>query len=936
MSFFLKIFLLFWIVLFALNSNAQTIKVEGSVIENENNLPLVGANVLLKGDQSYAVVTDKVGVFNFKDVKPGNYSLHISYVGYKTSTTELSNISGPVKLEKIKLTIDKSAIEELVFEGNIPLATVKGDTIAYHADAYKTNPDADAEDLVKKMPGIVVNDGKVEAQGEDVKKVYVDGKPFFDQDPTLALRSLPAEVIQKIEVFDEQSEQAQFTGFDDGETNKVMNIITRTKMKNGQFGKLSAGLGYPDKYQLGGNVNFFNDDRRISLLGHSNNVNQQNFSNEDLLGVISSSGRKGGGSKGGRGGRGGKQGGGNRSDQGVSSKDFMVGSRPGISNTHAFGLNYSDTWGSKINVAGSYFFNGAENNTDQKLIQQYFTDSDISNQQYTESNTSHSTNYNHRFHFKFDYDINDNNKLMIRPRLSIQSNNSDNTILSSSFLNDSLLNQNLNNLSRDMQGYNFSNQILFMHKFSKTGRTVSVSLNTARALKASDNLQYTERIDFETLMASDSLNQFTDYQNISNGVSGKLVYTEPIGENGQFMLNTNSSISYNDSDRDVYKFNYADNAYNLYDTILSNVFNSRYSRLQFGGGYRLRMGKNHFMIGLNYQYAKLNNEQKFPEEYSLNQTFTSILPMLRIKFNISDSRNINVFYRSNTQSPTIDQLQYTVDNSNPLQLSVGNPGLEQSYQQSFFIKYSSTNVSKATVFFIMGGMSNSMNYIANNTWYAVKDTLLNNSILLQQGGQLTQPVNLDNYWNFRIFSTYGFPVKQIKSNLNINLSYNFSHTPGIYNTIKSYSRNNIFGVGLVLASNISENIDFTVGSKTSYNKANSTSYNQMDDSYLNQKTELSLNLIFWKGMVLRTSYASQYYFWTVQDHKESFYLLNLELGKKVFKNQLGEIRLSAFDVLNQNNSFSRNVTDAYVEDIRTNVLQQYFMLTFTYRIKNFI
>ena len=346
-----KLNYLILLLLFGSTVLAQDIKVSGKVIDNENKSVLTGANVLLKGNKTYAAITDESGVFNFNSIIKGEYVLQISYLGYESYKSDLKNIQNSVSFGIIHLKVSNTSLEEVVVEGEIPLAVLKGDTVEYIADAYKTNPDADAEDLIKKMPGIIVADGKVQAQGEDVKKVYVDGKPFFDQDPTLALKSLPAEVIQNIKVFDEQSEQVQFTGFDDGETLKVMDIITRTKMKNGQFGKLLIRGGYEDKYQLGANVSFFDEERRISLIGQSNNINQQNFSNEDLLGVVGT----GGGFNNRSGGRRGRFGG-----QGMSSRDFMVGRQSGISTTTAFGVNYSDSWSDKIKVAGSYFFNMAE------------------------------------------------------------------------------------------------------------------------------------------------------------------------------------------------------------------------------------------------------------------------------------------------------------------------------------------------------------------------------------------------------------------------------------------------------------------------------------------------------------------------------------------------------------------------------------------------
>src|SRR5205814_4036636 len=217
-----------------------------------------------------------------------------------------------------------------------PPTQQKGDTIQYNASQYKVNPDANAEDLIKKVPGITVDkQGNVTAQGDQVRKVTIDGRDFFGDDATAALRNLPAEIIDKIQVFDRLGDQAQFTGFDDGNTQKAVNIVTKANMRNGQFGRLYAGYGTDDRYSAGGNVSFFKDSRRISLVGLANNVNQQNFATQDLLGVTSSGGNRGGfgGFGGGQAGNriqgGNRGGGGNFGGFGSGQGNFLVGQQSG-------------------------------------------------------------------------------------------------------------------------------------------------------------------------------------------------------------------------------------------------------------------------------------------------------------------------------------------------------------------------------------------------------------------------------------------------------------------------------------------------------------------------------------------------------------------------------------------------------------------------------
>lgn len=296
-------------------------------------------------------------MFQFKKLPAGTYTLQISYVGYKTYKEAVIIPSSGEKKVNVTMREDVNLLDEVSVNVRATRAEQKGDSLLYNAEAFKVMQGSSAEDLLAKMPGIVVEGGSIQAQGEEVKKVLVDGKEFFDGDVNLAIKNLPSDIIAGIEVFDKKSEQAEFTGFDDGEEIKTINIVTKGGFRQGTFGEVSAGYGTEDRYKVNGNVNFFNEDRRISLLGMSNNVNQQNFSQEDLAGVMSSGAsgkRRGGGRNGGRGGA-----------FGGNASDFMVGSTGGVTSSNGLGINYVDQWGEKWKVTGSYFFNQSDNLTQQ-------------------------------------------------------------------------------------------------------------------------------------------------------------------------------------------------------------------------------------------------------------------------------------------------------------------------------------------------------------------------------------------------------------------------------------------------------------------------------------------------------------------------------------------------------------------------------------------
>ncbi len=911
------------------NLSAQSHNLQGKVMGTANE-SLAGAYVFLLypwGEQVDATTTQESGTFNFDNIEQGGYKLKITHLGFKDFYQELT-LNQDIHLGNIQLTEAPQYLLEVEVKDKLPLAQQLGDTTQYNADAFKTLPDANAEQLLEKMPGVVVDNGKVQAQGEDVKQVLVDGRPFFGNDPTAALRNLPAEVIAKVQVYDQQSEQAQFTGFQDGETTKTINIITRPETRNGQFGKTYAGYGYEDKYQVGGHTSFFDGDRRTSIIGQSNNINIQNFATDDLLGITSSS-RRGRG----RGGRGGRGGGGDRRG---ASGDFLVNAQNGIATTHALGLNFSDKFNKSINFSGSYFFNRTEADEKEQLLRTFLRTAGETSETYQEVNTAESNNINHRLNMRWDIDLDSMSKLTVRPRLSVQLNDGSSNTFGQTHFGNTLLNQTDNTYSPDLRGIDFFNAIIYRRKLGKPGRTISLDARTEYGGNRGDRQLYATDLIYENALLEDTLDQLTDLETSDWELSGRLSYTEPLGERTQFSVDYRSSWQEEESDLETFDFVDSEGSYGALNESLSSVFTNQYTTQQAGAGVRYRVGRNvHFMVRAFAQWATLKSDEEFPGMTQLRRDYFSVLPMAMFRYRLSRQKQLRVFYRSRTQSPSVSQLQNVVDNSNPVQLSVGNPGLDQSLQHRLFIRYNNTNTDKSTVFYFMAGGSYTQNYIANSTYLSENEDPIFNELDLPKGVQLTQPINLDGYWSVNGFTSYGIPIKVLKLNLNIDLNGDFSRTPGLLNGELNYTHNHTLGTGLTLSSNISDRVDFTVSSRSSYNNYNSTLPNASNSSYWNQTSKLRLGWILPAGIVLRSEVVHQYYDGLGEDFNDDYLLWTAGIGKKLFKNERGEITLSVFDVLNQNRRVSRNITDVYIEDFETNVLQRYALLKFTYHFLNY-
>ena len=907
--------------------NAQNSTVKGIVKDEVDKTPVIGATVViyLQNDSSRreikSAVTNTQGVFELTGIANNNFYIEISSIGYEKKQLSVT-VDGPVKdLGTVNFLKQGKQLADVTVVSKAPPVIQKGDTSQFSASQFKVNPDATTEDLIKKMPGITVDkDGTVTAQGEQVKKVTIDGKDFFGDDASAALKNLPSDVVDKIQVFDRLSDQAQLTGFDDGNSQKAINIVTKSGVKNGQFGRAYVGYGTDDRYAAGGNISFFNGDRRISLVGNFNNINQQNFGSQDLLGVTSAGGRGGGG--GGRGGRG-----------GGGTDNFTVGQSSGISKTNAFGINYSDIWGKKLNVTGSYFFNNSTNNNESLInTKTFFSPKDLLS---TQKSTSLTTNYNHRINMRIEYKIDSSNSIFIIPSMNFQKNSSNSQSALQNFygLNDSI-NTSLNDYNSERNGFNLRNNIMYRHSFAKKGRTVSLGFNTTFSKNDGESITDAQYRFFNGGITDSLQNQFSDNATNGHTIGGNIAYTEPIGKKGQLQLDYSTSVQKNKADQQTYAFDGI--KYSMFDTTLSNRFDNTITTNNAGINYRLgRSRDEQLSFGVNFQNSQLESQRIFPTATNVNQTFSNFLPNAMYRKKLSATSNVRVFYRASTNFPSVSQLQDVVNLSNPLRVSSGNPLLQQSYTQFLSGRYTYTNSKTSRSFFANLFLQTADDYITNATFIPTKDSMIQQKITLTEGSQLTKPINLDGYKSLRTFFTYSIPVNPIKTTVNLSTGFSYSKLPGQVNYQSTNTNNYTYNVGLVLASNISEYVDFNLSYNVNMSEAKTIAIRNSYNKYINQSAGLQLNLLSKNGWFIQNDVANQNYKGFNDGVSQNYWLWNAAIGKKFLKKQAGELKLSVFDLLKQNQSIIPTITSAYVEDAQSRVLQQYFMLTFSYSLKNF-
>ncbi|MFI3320136.1 MAG: outer membrane beta-barrel protein [Rikenellaceae bacterium] len=930
--------LLLFFLLFVISSSvvAQTTsrgKLNLRLVDSGNNDAMVGAVVGITNDGKgyYYNTTDGSGAVSFPNTEYGKYQLTATYVGYDTIRRSITIDRDLVDLGSLKMSFRSKTLARVEVQSNAIRTSQSGDTVIYNADAFKVAADAVAEGLLAKMPGIKVDDGEVEAQGEEVKKVYLDGKEFFSEDVTIAMKNIPADIIARVEVFNKLSDEAEFTGFDDGNSYKAINIVTRTGMNKGQFGKFTAGYAHEGLYQLSANYNYFTSTgHRFSVIASSNNMNIKGF------GAMSVGGGRGG------------AGGGRMMTSGVGS---FESASAGLSTSSGVGLNYGgELLDSKLKINASYFFNTTENEIEKSTDRQYITDVDELQRFYTSTSNSETDNYNHRVNAMIEYKPNKRHTIMMRPSFVYQDNGSWNysDVLNEQSL-DGLtreeLSQTISDVTSQKDAYSVSNNLVYRALLGNKGRNIMLTASGSYSVNDNTSLSYISTYypeADESVTNQDIINDTESYS-----VSSSVTYSEPIfNKSAMLTFKYNVSYNYSDADYKVYEWEQEANMFNPdYDPTSSNIYNSGYLTQNIGPGLMYSIAsKLQLNVNLSYQSSSLLNEQEIPVITPSDQqySFENFIYSAMLRKTIDRTNSLRFMLRSYTENPSVSELQEVVKDSNPLSVSSGNSLLEPSYTHSLRATYIRSSVNKGRTFMAMLNGSYVQNSINDSTVLLLNadDTFtLPNGEELEQYGEYTKPVNLDGEWSVGASTSFGTPVNLIASNVNIDFGYNYKVTPSVLNDVEIINTTSTYKGGISIGSNISQYVDFTVAYNGSYNVAeyqdDIASVISKNNEYLTHKASLQFKFQFWGGITLTSTSTYSQYKGITDDFNEEYLLCNIYLGKKLFKNQRGEISIGVNDLLDQTESFTRNITESYVENVRSNSIGRYYGIKFTFDLRKF-
>lgn len=884
--------------------------ITGWVKDPEGELLAQASVRLLKPDSTFvkAVVTDNDGKFSLKGINSGNYIVEATYIGYRPTGKDVSVKSSNVSVDTLVLNEASIALREVVVKGVRTEMKVKEDTVEFNAEAYKTQPNAVVEDLLKRLPGVEVGtDGSITSNGKTVTKILIEGKEFFADDPKVASKNLPVDMIEKLQVVDRKSDLARMTGVDDGEDETVINLVVKKNMKNGWFGSAEGGYGTDERYKGGFNINRMANDNQFTLLGNFNNINEEGFTDSN----------------------------GNRFRR--------FGGTNGINTNQAIGANFNVGKGEILRVGGNVLYS----HTNRLSI------SDIERQNLMKDSTSYRTQHtdardrghNFRIDLRVQWKPDSFNTLDFRPNISLNYNDSEQS--DSTLLRDGLLrnvNRSINMSQSDGHSFEGGAALIFNHNFRRhRGRSFSVHAryshsNVHETENSYSHAYFWQRLPFVLSDSIDLDDQVMKNHTWNHTAMTRLTWTEPLGnvKNGRFLtFSYRLQYRWNDADRLTYEHPVLwpdgfsgepviKDQLVLNDT-LSNRFRNDYFNQNISVGfkqvksaYTLDAG-----IGVTPQMSKSEDliiaERSIPAHWVWN-----LAPYLRYRHKFSKTRSFNANYNGRSSQPSMSQLQPVPDMSNPLNIIVGNPSLDPSFNHNVMMRFQDFNTNAQRSIMAMAFIDLTQNSIVSKT--------TNTS----NGGQITTYENVNGVWSGRAMLMISQPLGRKGWSISNNIFANYSQRIGFVDG----SRNRSGQLGLNEMFTIAfrpENFEFELRPYYRYSVTKNTI-----QSNRNGTTEIhtyggNFNVTGYLplGFVIGTdvTYTGSKGYSTGFDQNE--WIWNATLSYQTLADKSLTISIKGYDLLNKRSSVRQTVSDTYIEDTRSNTLSRYFMATVAWKFNTF-
>ena len=857
-------------------------------------------------------ISDKKGTVEIPGIRRGTHQVRIDLMGYRTrlQTISFTGSESIVDLGRILMREDVNLLSASVVTAVANPIVVKQDTIQYNAAAFKTSDNDMLEELLKKLPGVEVDtDGKITVNGKEITKVMIDGKTFFTDDPTIATKNLPANIVDRVNVVNRRSDQARFTGIDDGNEEFVLDLSIRPGMMNGWFGNLSAGYGTNDRYQANGMVGRFQNSNQMAFIGNLNNTNNRGFF-DAMAGSMQ--GMRGGGAPGGGGGfgGGGVRFGGNTMNFGGS----------GLATSWNVGTNMNtELLDKRLKIGGNYFYAGTDTKQERKIDRQDFLpDSTFFSQQDGHANTKTES---HRMGMEFDYSLNDQNSILFRPNGSLgYGQMSDSTTRSTTGLSGAKIYDSYSGSHSESQSKSTSGELLLRHRFAKPGNTISFNLNYSLSETTMDGVNHSQTDFYGENARTESIHQQYTQVNNAYSIGGRLSYTQPLGNNYFLELAYRYRYNQNKSEKEAFNFNEETKKYDEKDDDYSNLLKNITIEQQAEVNLRSQQEKYSYTVGFSALPSYISSIDETGGIAPFSRHRFNFTPRVDFRYNFSQNSNLRIEYNGRTNQPSLSQLQPVKDNSDPTRIREGNLDLTPEFSNRFSIDFRDTKLGTFRTISVRSDINYTLNKIINKSEY--KDGVL-----------YTSPVNEGTSFTGNLFFTYNSPIAgslfYITSSGGVNTSSSNSYSNGVKN------HTNTLGIREMLRFNYrGEKLVAGLSGRASYSMAWYTIEQNGTNNTWNNQISADINWTLPWGLNVMSDVNYIYYIGYPPGYNKPSTVWNASASKLLFK-KMGTLSVRVYDILKEAKSITHNVNDNYIEDIESNVLTRYFMFSFTYRFGTF-
>lgn len=925
------------------------------VVADQSGAPLPDATVRILQSRDSAFVKGGIaavdGTFRITDLKKGSYLLEATYVGFNKTVQPFEIKNKNAELDTVRVNESSVLLQEATVVGVKTPIRVMQDTVEFNADTYKTQPNAVVEDLLKRLPGVEVDtDGKITANGKSVTKILIDGKEFFSDDPKVASKNLPVNMVDKLQVVDRKSDLARLTGVDDGEEETVINLTVKKGMKNGWFGTVEAGYGTDDRYQAAFNVNRFWNDNQITFLGTANNTNDLGFTD------------------------------------GNGNRFRRFGGDRGINTSQSFGVNFNVGNGEIFRVGGDVMYSHSDRDTRTSQERQYLFADDPKWE--SSRNNNRDKGHNLRADFRVEWKPDSFNTFDFRPSFSYNTNrslssstdvmNGGRTAADGTTVFDQLINNSINNASSNGHSIEASGRMIYNHNFaSHRGRSFSVMGNYSfsNVREKENSMAYTFFRD--GLSADDETDAFkqaemqeqdedpetyrdyvyqqrTDNHTWSNNVSARVSWTEPLGDvtRGNFLtLSYRFQYRWNNADKMVYQRSPEENPWYpdqwtvpnpnfdpqnpdlglltygdwAFQSDISNQFRNDFMTQDIRLGYKKVNSVYNLETGLSLVPSMsrskdlINSAKSIPERWVWNYA-----PFLRFRYRLDKQSSVNVHYMGRSSQPSMTQLQPVEDNSNPLNIVQGNPSLDPSFSHNIRLRFQKFSMESQRSIMVMADASITQNAI-------ISKTVFNNAT----GGRYTTYENTNGVWNGRVMNMFSQPLGSAKKwTFNNHIFVNVNRSVGYNNGLRNRSTMLMLAEAPSIAFRPT-NLELELRPEWRMQKT----FNSLEG--VNTNTVHNYGGSFYAtwyanfGLVLSTDLRYNASTGYSAGYNQNEWMWNASISYQFLRNREATVMLKVYDLLQQKSNISRSVTANYIDDTRYNSLTRYFMLTFTYKFNTF-